>query len=331
MDSLTKNKKTDWEITELLRSCPEIHGAVRSITELTKGSFNAVYQVELSGGGLCVLKIAPAASAPVLRNERHAMQAEVEALRRLRAQGLLPAPRVLRYSESGRCDSPFLIMQWMRGEDYQSVAARLPEETQREILTQLGAMTRTIHQIRGAAFGPLGGSGDLFPTWGEAFFALYRNLLQDGAAAQVSLPLAYDELYRLEERAHPFLSEVQTPCLIHGDLWMGNILVDHRKISALLDFERSLWGDPLMEYPFGLLRRNQEFLRGYRDPVWRAADLSVQIRRALYNLYHDLIVRIEMPYRGVGNPGACFFADQKIMARARHLERLLSGSTPGAL
>lgn len=325
MDSLTKNKKTNPEIADLFTQSLCLDAGITDITEFTMGSFNAVYQITLSNGARYVLKLAPHASAPVLRNETNIMQAEVDALQLIKCNTSVPVPDVFCYSGNPSCcDSPFLIMQWMHGEVYQYASHRYSEETQKNVLFELGAMTSVIHQIHGTAFGMLGNDGLSFPTWSEAFSTLFQNLLADGMDAEVSLPLDYDDLFQLEERVRPFLNDVATPCLLHGDLWLGNVLVHNEKISALLDLERALWGDPLMEYPFGLLRNNLDFLKGYQPFAFNQTDFSVQIRRALYNLYHYLIVKIEKTYRGFGNRTSDYFADQKIAAEANFIQSLLS-------
>lgn len=325
MESLTKNKKTTHEIVQLLKESLGLEADAAAVSELTEGSFNAVYKIVLNNGARYVLKIAPNPEALIRRNEKEIMSAEVEALRFIKKQTAVPAPEVLCYSKkSSCCDSPFLIMQWMNGEDYLRASNDYSQEERKDILFELGAMTCDFHQIHGAAFGLLGEGGGRFPKWSEAFSSLFQNTLEDGVDAKVTLPVAYDALIKLEEKAIPFLNDVVTPCLIHGDLWMGNVLVHNGKISALLDFERSLWGDPLMEYPFGLLRNNADFLKGYQHSAMEEPDFSMQLRRALYTLYHYLIVIIEKPYRGFKTGASDYFVNQKLIAQVKLIENLFS-------
>jgi fructosamine-3-kinase len=48
------------------------------------------------------------------------------------------------------------------------------------------------------------------------------------------------------------LDEIKTPRLIHGDLWLRNILIARRNgtygITAIVDWDRCLWGDPYFEW-----------------------------------------------------------------------------------
>lgn len=324
MESLTKNKKTNHEITNIFYHCLGTETDIAIITELTAGSFNAVYKITLSNGKQYVLKIAPHAAAPILRNEKNIMQSEAQALHLVKQHTSVPVPRVLFNSEHlPCCDSPILIMEWMPGKAYQYTINSYLDETKKNVLLQLGSMTSELHQIHSTAFGTLGKSGVQFPTWDAAFSLLYQNILADGIDANVPLPFDYDYLFQLGKKTNPYLKDVVTPCLIHGDLWLGNVLVHNKKISALLDFERSLWGDPLMEYPFGLLRNNVDFLNGYEHFILDNSNFSVQIRRALYNLYHYLIVKIEKPYRGFKSGNSDYFVNQKIITQVKAIEKLL--------
>ena len=71
--------------------------------------------------------------------------------------------------------------------------------------------------------------------------------------------------------AHPALDEVQSPRLVHWDLWDGNVFVDPAtaQITGISDFERSLWGDPLMEVNFGALPRSNRIPHCCRATVGR--------------------------------------------------------------
>jgi len=57
----------------------------------------------------------------------------------------------------------------------------------------------------------------------------------------------------------PLLDEIERPRLAHGDLWNFNALIDRTadlpRISAVLDYDRAYWGDPLADWTFHLLPR----------------------------------------------------------------------------
>ncbi len=94
------------------------------------------------------------------------------------------------------------------------------------------------------------------------------------------------------------LQGVREARLIHWDLWDGNLFVEDRKITGIIDFERALWGDPLMEYYFSHFARTSSFEEGYGLSI--CTD-SQRARRSLYDLYFDLVVYIECFYRQYEN------------------------------
>jgi len=102
------------------------------------------------------------------------------------------------------------------------------------------------------------------------------------------------------------LAEVESPALIHWDLWDPNIFVDStsKRITGLIDFERAMWADPLMEGNF--MKPSPALLDGYELAITQAP--GTPARRALYDLYLSLIMVIESTYRR-------FPADHEKMSR----------------
>ena len=63
----------------------------------------------------------------------------------------------------------------------------------------------------------------------------------------------------------------------------------------MIDWERSIWGDPLLEVGFRTYSENRDFLRGYGI----AKLTPMQERRALwYDIYLLLLMSLECEYRG---------------------------------
>jgi len=56
------------------------------------------------------------------------------------------------------------------------------------------------------------------------------------------------------------LDEIQQPRLLHGDLWLFNILVrrnaDGPDITGILDADRAWWGDPLADWTLFVLSKS---------------------------------------------------------------------------
>lgn len=141
-------------------------------------------------------------------------------------------------------------------------------------------------------------AGPRFSSWKEAFRHLYLDVVKDGEAKSVDLP--YETLRQVLDVHSPLLDEVTCPCLIHWDLWDGNVFVlpNEGRISGIIDFERALHGDPLMEYCF--MNKHPEFLAGYGPSAIETQGGAT--RRLIYDLYLYMIMAIEGSYRFFPDP-----------------------------
>jgi fructosamine-3-kinase len=103
---------------------------------------------------------------------------------------------------------------------------------------------------------------------------------------------------------------VRRPALLHFDGWAGNVLAidgpdGTPRLSGLVDGERHLWGDPLMDLVSPLLFRRTEdepddpLVRAYRTVAPFPFDAAVRRRLGLYRLYLYLLMTVEMPSRGI--------------------------------
>jgi fructosamine-3-kinase len=160
---------------------------------------------------------------------------------------------------------------------------------------ELGAGLAEIHGTQQSRFGFITDNfcgstpqENTFTENGFEFFANYRILKLASIAFHRSL-LNRDDLTNLEAIAEnlPRWIPPQTPVLIHGDLWSGNIHCDERGNPALID-PATYWGwaeaELAMTQLFGGF--NDSFYGSYAEvsdmePDWRE-------RVPLYNLYHLL-------------------------------------------
>ena len=272
---------------------------IRAYQELTEGYFNAAYRVELVDGKVYVLKVAPPPEVRVLRYEREIMRTEVDVLRMVAAQTTMPVPAILFHDQA--CDllpSACFAMQFVKGEPLHKLRASLPLEDLERIDRACGDYLRQMNGICGTGFGLFTPSAPRFPSWREAYDQLLRDVLLDGEEIGIALPLSSQEVLELAHQHYSALDEVERPALVHWDLWDGNIFIDpeKRQVSGIIDFERALWGDPLMEVNFGAFGFiNPAFVEGYGLSL--PLSPAQQARRRLYNLYLFLIMVIETAYR----------------------------------
>jgi aminoglycoside phosphotransferase (APT) family kinase protein len=262
--------------------------------ELSDGWANTAYRIRLQDGKRVVLKLAPLPDVKQMRYEVQLMQTEVEMLKRLEA--VLPVPRVYVYDNSRRLvPSDYFVMEYLDGTPYNKLKPSLSLEERETVEQELGQYNRLLNGIRGDRFGPYVAPAAEGVGWFEVFFGMMKDVLEDGKEMDVDMPASGVEILALVERCRHALEEVKEPRLVHWDLWDGNVFVGEGRITGLIDFERALWGDPLLEAYFRSGTLSEAFRRGYglEAPFTQAEE----IRRQLYDLYLNLIMHVERPYR----------------------------------
>ena len=275
---------------------------VRCFEELKEGMFNTAALLELEDGLKCVLKIAPPEGVRVLRYERDIMKAEVGAMRLVRAQTGVPTPKIYGCDTSrSLIGSEYFIMEFLPGTPFHKLRASFSPAEQTAIDQSVGRITCEIASITGSSFGLYSQPELPGVPWRVSIEHLLRGILLDGQEMEVAFPISYDGIFQQLEIHFAALDEVTTPSLVHWDLWDGNIFVDPltKQITGLIDFERALWGDPLMEVIFGPFNPIDPFIQGYGAKLLETP--NQRTRRALYNAYLYLIMVIECYYRQYTN------------------------------
>lgn len=266
--------------------------------ELKEGFFNAAALLTLGDGARVVLKVAPPADVAVLRYEKDILRAEVEAMRLVRAQTSVPLPDILAHDAScSLLPSPYFIMSYLPGTPFHKLRQQLSEEQCAQVQREMGRITHELSQINGPAFGYWAQPEAQGVSWRVCFGNMVEGVLRDGEAAGVPLPLPYDEIRRRVAAHSSALDEITTPRLVHWDLWDGNVFVDPAsgQITGLIDFERVLWGDPLIEAVFIDMNPASHAAAGFGENLLGSP--AGQTRRLLYNVYLFLIMVIECTYR----------------------------------
>jgi len=291
----TKNIQDRPTLARILRAA--LPGAeLREASELSDGFFNVAYRLRATDGRDVVVKVAPAPDVPVMSSERDLMHAEVAAMRMVaeRDPGV-PAPRVIHFDPSGRvCSAPYVVMSVLPGISLAAAEATLTLAAGESVRREVGRLTRLINEITGPAFGYLAQPALQGPTWADVFTTMMDGALADAELMAVDLHVAPDEVRALLRRDRDVLDEVGTPRLVHWDLWAGNVFVEDGAVTGLIDWERSLWGDPLLEVGFRTYAADAAFLEGYGR-----GDLTpTERRRALwYDVYLLVIAAQEGAFR----------------------------------
>jgi aminoglycoside phosphotransferase (APT) family kinase protein len=293
--SQTKNLQTDQALQILVAKA--FDGAkIKSHSELTEGFCNAAYKIELDNGKRVVLKIAPADGANLMSCEVNMMQAEVTAMKLVSERKKLLLPKVLYYDQTKIvCDSEYFFMDWLEGNSFSSCKNDMKDDALKSIEIEIGRFVRALHAIKGEKFGLLGS----MDTSKEAFFPFFEQLLigilQDGRNKNINIGVDYDLIHTAMVRDEACFNEVSESVLVHWDTWEGNWLVKDNTIMGLIDWERAMFADPLMEDRFRSHSRSDNFLKGYGVKEFSNPE---KVRMAWYDVYLYLIMMIEGAYRG---------------------------------
>lgn len=301
MLSITKQKLTEDEIQRMVNHAFGENCKACKITEADEGWYSAVYLISLSNGRNVLLKVAPSSSVNTMRYEKNIMYTEVEVTKLLKAQGNIPVPEVYFYDNTGKViENEYYFRQLFNGMAYNKVKDALPKETVESIEKELGMYNKKINSVKGKSFGLFSQKDNMSEKWSDAFLSMVKGLLQDACEYDIKLPMEYEKIQDIFESQRTVLDLVKEPSLIHWDLHAGNVFIDdNNKIEGIIDFERSLWGDPLMEFYFSDFADRKYFSLGYGDSMIDTKE--GKIRRKLYDLYLYLVMVIECKYRKFEN------------------------------
>jgi aminoglycoside phosphotransferase (APT) family kinase protein len=300
MESTTKNRKTREQVARMVERAfcgTTLAAGEDAVSELKEGWFNAAYHVWLSDGREVIVKIAPPKEAEVLAYEQHIMATEVASMRLVRANPAIPVPEIY-YFDTARdvCDSEYFFMEKLTGDNYEQVKASLSPAMQAQINQQIGAIIREINGFRGTYFGYDGNRDLRGATWKEAFLKIVDSVLEDGRRKQADFGSPIDDIRGAVLKHAPSLEAVTTPRLVHWDAWDLNFFVKDGMVTGILDFERALWADPLMEAQFRALDSGgvSESMRGYGKTTFTHEE---EERCHLYTLHLALVMKTECYYR----------------------------------
>lgn len=275
-------------------------GSVAQWTRLAEATFNTAYRIRFADGRGLVLKVAPDPAAPVLAYEHDIMRTEAMFYRS--AEGVAPAPSVVHAGFSRTVvDSDFLLMSELPGDNWYALGGKLGAPEKTRLRGELGRIVAALHTITGTEFGYP--QGKRASSWRAAFLAMLDAVLADSERFSVALPRPVEQLRELMWGHADVLDAVDTPVLVHFDLWAGNILLHEGAISGLVDAERAFWGDPLAEMVsvalFADIEQDPAFLDGYRTAGGSITfDEETRTRLALYRCYLYLIKLVEGAPRG---------------------------------
>lgn len=310
MESLTKNKQNNETLSKMVDKffAPL---KMEHCQELTEGFFNVAYEIGLNNGQKVILKIAPSKEMRIMTYEKNIMFSEVEAMIMAAKAGEIPVPKVIGYDDSCTiCESPYFFMEKLDGKSLNMEKENLSSDQITNIYTEVGKINRKINEISCPCFGYPGQPEFQGNQWYPVFEKMLETGIEDAQKGNVDIKIPIETLRAYLKRDKDIFDEVTEPKLIHWDCWDGNIFVKNGAVAGIIDWERSLWGDPLMEVGFRTYSDNSSFLKGYNIDVLTPN----QQRRALwYDIYLLILVSLECEYRKYETMGMYDWATQLLV------------------
>lgn len=290
----------------------------KEIIELTEGYFNVAYRIEL-GDRPVILKVAPSDNVDILTYEKNIMWSEVDSMRMVKAQTKVPVPEILFYDDSrALCDRTYFFMEFLPGRSFSSCMEELSQEVKDSVFNKVGQCTRELNQITGTKFGYYGQPDRQGEGWYTVFKEMLADAFYDAERKQIAVPVEKEKMFALLEKDKASFEEVTTPKFVHWDIWAGNVFVQEGRVTGIIDFERALWADELMEVGFRTYDINKNFLEGYGIETLSESEK----RRALwYDIFLFQIARLECDYRQYDNRWAYDWSGEMIPKWAEILEK----------
>ena len=217
--------------------------------EIPGGTFNTTYLVEPDKYPKAILRIAPQADnthwddAFLMRRE-HAIQPFFAPI-----ASLMPKIILVDFTHQ-LMDRDYMFQSYVDGERWDHIQDQLTPEDEARLWGQFGEILKHIHSVQGSAFG-YPSPGLQFATWSEAVLHRLERIAGDFKQRNVNGAVLASIIETTQKR-RSLLDEVKRPALLHGDLWLFNILIQRRadgfNIVGILDADRAWWGDPLADW-----------------------------------------------------------------------------------
>lgn len=298
ISSITKNKQPFSILSKLVQTYFNQTISEQNVKELNGGYCNAIYEIAFENTQLppVILKIAPTPQTEMMQYEEGLLQTEVEVLKLIEDKTSIKAPKVLFYDTSCTlCNAPFFFMTKIPGQTVNTLPKQVAS-LQEKIDSTIGNYLKQLNGIEGNKFGICNCPQTFSKTNKDFILKIFQMLLTDGIKKQCDLrAINYEDLSQLLLTNADIFEGVDKPHLVHWDLWEGNVFINNNEVSGIIDFERALWGDPLMEQTFSsFLKPSPSFLKAYGKTQFTPKEL---VRCQFYKIYRELGMIIECPYR----------------------------------
>ena len=250
------------------------HARIRAIDEIPGGTFNTIFRLTLAEQGQVILRFAPhRLDRPWNWDETYLMRRE-HAIQPFFAPVAHLMPKCLLVDFTRQIiDRDYMVQTYLPGERWDYIVDELSPAEHDLLWGQFGRLLKEIHSVQGEMFG-LPYPGFQFRTWSRTVTERLESIRQLAAHRQVVIP-HLEKILAVIDRHASTLDEIRVPRLLHGDLWLFNLLVTRDpagpRITGLLDADRAWWGDPAADWAmFLLLHVKPPESIGHETSFWNA-------------------------------------------------------------
>ena len=274
--------------SHLIAMCQRAFGEdiqIESAKELGGGLYNNTYLVHIVGMQPVILRVSPHPTRQ-FHMEKNLMRNEYASIPFLAPIAPL-LPRMLMVDFTHQIlERDYLFQTYMEGEQWAQVMHTFTPEENRVLWRQLGNIAKKIHTVQGDHFANAALHSS-FPSWSLTVMNWLTTITCDLEEVQLDTT-DMRILLNIAQANQRLLDEITQPQLLHGDLWTVNILVKRGEngpmIVAVLDSDRTSWGDPMADWTIFLLNRNagtevDAFWETYGQPE---KSLEAQLRMLIY-------------------------------------------------
>ena len=240
--SKTKRNISDEALNEIFSK--HSLGKIVKVIPLKGGQFNSVLKITVQSGKNYVIKIAPSKGTDVLTYEKDLIKSEVYFYEKFSSLKNIHFPEIYGYDYDRESEYQYLVMEFIEGKTLTD--AKLSKEDYDQVMYELGCAMAEIHNLScEEGFGYI--QNGLFASWEEAYLNMTENVIKNAERKNAEIP-RIDEIRHILLENRDLLKSVKKPCPVHFDLWAGNIMLKDKKLYALIDCERAMFGDRIGDF-----------------------------------------------------------------------------------
>lgn len=269
------------------------------ISILSGGMKNAVYLIENEGKKV-VLKIAPKDDSKMITADRNIIWWEAKMLKFMETIEF-PSPKLLCYDSSCEiCESPYIFMSFIDGENYLKNKENMCNSEKENIEYQLGCLSKRLCLIKKHNFFLPSQPNKQFKDNYEFTMNLFNLLLENAELKQLNLGEdAYNRIRNTLIINKDSLNNISNLCLVHTDIWDGNIIVKNGNVSGIVDFSDLYFCDELMTFYFHTIdgKTSSNFLKGFDN---KKLNHDEKVRIEIYRMYVILKMIVDCELKQYG-------------------------------